>query len=97
MTAKKWEEKVLGRIEISLFFFKDFIFPFSSKAPQYTLTYFQLWVLLVVARGMPPQHGLISGAMSVPTIWTGETPGRWSSSRELNHLATGPAPKISLF
>ena len=43
-------------------------FPFSPKAPRYIAVYFQLWVLLVVACGTPPQHGLMSGAMSVPRI-----------------------------
>ena len=46
------------------FFFKDFIFPFSPKAPGYIVVYFLLWVLLVVACGTPPQHGLMSGAVS---------------------------------
>ena len=62
---------------IALFFFpKDFIFPLSPKAPRCIVVYFQLWVLLVVACGMPPQHGLMSGAMSAPRIRTGETLGR---------------------
>ena len=38
---------------------------------------------------MPPQHGLMSGAMSMPRIQTLE---RRSEAHELNHLATGPAP-----
>ena len=41
---------------------------------------------------MPPQHGLMSGAMSSPRIQTGETLGRRSGAHELNHSATGPAP-----
>ena len=43
---------------------------------------------------MPPQYGPMSGATSVPRIQTGETLGRWSGARGLNHLATGPAPTI---
>ena len=50
-----------------------------------------LQVLLVVACGMPPQRGLMSGAMSTPRIQTSETLGRHSGVRELNHSATGPA------
>ena len=50
---------------------------------------------------MLPQHGLTTGAMSVPRIWTGETLGCRSRVHELNHSATGPAPrhcvKVSLF
>ena len=42
---------------------------------------------------MPPQHGLMSGAMSVPRIQTSETLGRQSRAHELNHSVTGPAPK----
>ena len=57
---------------------------------------FELWVLLVVARGMLPQHRLMSGARSAPRIWNGETLGCWSGARALNHLATGPAPKLML-
>ena len=55
-----------------------------------------MWVLLVVACGMPPQHGLLSGAMSAPRIRTGETLGSRSGVRELNRWATGLAP-ISIF
>ena len=62
------------------FFFLDFIFPFSPKAPQYVVVYFQFWVLLVAVCGMPPQHGLMSGAMSAPRIQTGETLGHWSTN-----------------
>uniref|UniRef100_A0A9L0JLB2 Prostaglandin E synthase 3 n=1 Tax=Equus asinus TaxID=9793 RepID=A0A9L0JLB2_EQUAS len=51
-----------------------------------------LWVLPVVACETLPQHGLTSGAMSAPRIQTGETLGRCSRARELNHSATGPAP-----
>ena len=41
---------------------------------------------------MPLQHGLMSGAMSAPRIWTGETLGRQSGARELNYSATGLTP-----
>ena len=34
----------------------------------------------------------MSGAMSAPRIWTGETLGHQSRAHELNHSATGPAP-----
>ena len=83
-------------IYLKKFRFKDFIFPFSPKAPQYIVMYFQLWVLLVVACRMLPQHGLMSGAMSAPRIRTHESLGRWSRGRELNHSATGPAPSYPL-
>ena len=45
---------------------------------------------------MLPQHGLISGAMSAPRIQTGETLGRQSGACELNHLAMGLAPILSV-
>ena len=76
----------------SFFLFKDFIFPFSPQSPPVHSCIFQLWVLLVVACGPPPQHGLMSGAMSEPRIWTDETLGGRSRARELNHSASGPAP-----
>ena len=38
---------------------------------------------------MPPQRGLMSGAMSSPRI---RTLGRRSKAHELNHSATEPAP-----
>ena len=41
---------------------------------------------------MPPQQGLMSGAMSAPRIWTGETLGCRSGVCEPNHSAMGPAP-----
>ena len=47
--------------------------------------------------GMPPQHGLMSSAVSAPRIWTGETLGHWSRGSELNHSATKPAPGSILF
>ena len=46
---------------------------------------------------MPPQHGLMSGAMSVPRIRTSETLGHQSQARELNHSAPGPAPPAELW
>ena len=44
---------------------------------------------------MLPQHGLMSGVMAAPRIQTCETLGRQSGARELNHSATGPAPKVA--
>ena len=44
---------------------------------------------------MLPQRGLMSGALSVPRIQTGETLGPHSGARELNHSATGLAPRSS--
>ena len=41
---------------------------------------------------MPPQCGLMSGAMCAPRIQTGETLGHWSRACERNHSATGLAP-----
>ena len=41
---------------------------------------------------MLPQHGLMSGAMSIPRIRTGETLGRRSGAHELNHSAAGLTP-----
>ena len=39
--------------------------------------------------GMPPQLGLMSGAMSAPRIRTRETLGHWSRACELNHSPQG--------
>ena len=65
----------------------NFIFLlFLPKSPQYIVVYFSCGYLLVVACGMPPQHGLMSGAMT----WTSETLGRRSRACELNHSAMGP-------
>ena len=50
-----------------------------------------------MACGTLPQHGLMSGAMSSPRIQTGETPGRQSRVRELNHSAMGPALRRIIF
>ena len=46
---------------------------------------------------MLPEHGLMSSAMSLPRIRTGETLGRQSGGRKLNHLAMGPAPPLPWF
>ena len=66
---------------ISYFFFLRFyFFRFLLKVSRYIVIYSQLWVLLVVACGMLPQHGLMSGAMSVPRIRTWQNPGPpWQS------------------
>ncbi|XP_070372702.1 radial spoke head 14 homolog isoform X3 [Equus asinus] len=45
----------------------------TTEAPQYIVVYSSLRVLLVVACGTLPQHGLMSSAMSVPRIRTNET------------------------
>ena len=42
---------------------------------------------------MPLHRGLMSGAMSASRI---RTMGRRSGVRELNHLATGPAPAYGI-
>ena len=76
------------------FFFKILFFLFLPKALWYIVVYFQLRVILVVACGMPPHHGLMSSAMSAPRIQTGETLGHRSRAHELNHSATGPASWI---
>ena len=80
---------------LSFKFFKDFcflLFRFSSQIPL-VHSYIVLVVgPLVVACGMPPQHGLMSGAMSAPRIWTRETLGPESRVRGLNDSAMGLAP-----
>ena len=86
---------VFSFLKLCCSFLKRFYFFFFSQSPQYIVVYFQLWVLLVVACGMPPQHGLMSGAMSTPRTRTGETLGCQSRARELNHSAMGPAPSCS--
>ena len=78
-------------VNITAFFFKILFFLFLPKSPGT-----QLWVLLVVACGMAPQHGLMCGAMSVPRIQTGKTLGCRSRGCELNHSATGRAPIMAL-
>ncbi|XP_070438500.1 uncharacterized protein [Equus przewalskii] len=54
----------------------------TALAPQYIVVYSSLWVLLVVACGMPPQRGLMSSAMSAPRIRTNETLSRLAVERE---------------
>ena len=39
---------------------------------------------LVLLRGMPPQHGLMSGARSAPRIWTSETLGHQCGAGKRN-------------
>ena len=70
-----------------LFFPKDFTFPFSPQPPLIHSCIFQLWVLLVVACGMPSKHGLMSSAMSAPRILTGKTLGHRSG---VTNLTTQP-------
>ena len=70
-----------------------FCFPPSlPQSPPVHSCIFQSQVLLVVACGTPPQHGLTSSAMSTPRIRTGETLDWRGGARKLNHLVTGPAP-----
>src|SRR3712207_6340465 len=54
-------------------------------------------IFLYFVCGTLPQHGLMSGAMSVPRIQTSETLGHRSGAHELNHPATGPAPVVYFF
>ena len=85
----------ISQTKFPLTFFKDFFPLFLPKAPWHIAVYFQLWVLLFVACGMLPQHGLMSGAVSVPRIRTGEILGRQSGARELNHgHGAGPSPSF---
>ena len=46
---------------------------------------------------MPPQHGLMSGAMSAPRIRTGETLGCQSRVCELYHLVMAAGPIFLFF
>uniref|UniRef100_A0A9L0RGG0 Single-strand-selective monofunctional uracil-DNA glycosylase 1 n=1 Tax=Equus caballus TaxID=9796 RepID=A0A9L0RGG0_HORSE len=62
------------------------------KRPVLGLECPQSEALLVLLCEMPPQRGLMSGAMSVPRIHTSETLGHRSGVREVNHSATGLAP-----
>ena len=43
--------------------------------------------------GTPPQHGLMSGAMSAPRIWTGETPGHQAEGA--NSVGHGAGPQTT--
>ena len=79
-------------ISYSFFFLKILFFPFLPKIPWYLVVYFQLWVLLVVACGTPPQHGLMSSATSAPRIRTSETLGRQSRVRNLTTWPRGQPP-----
>ena len=62
------------------------------KAPQYIVVYSSCGILC----GMPPQHGLMSGARSSPRMPISETLGHRSRAHELNHSATEPASEIIL-
>ena len=74
-----------------------FLSCFFSANPPSTQLYILVVFLLLVACGILPQCGLMSGAMSTPRIRTSKTPGRGSGACELNHLAMGPAPRIHFF
>uniref|UniRef100_A0A9L0S5M1 KRAB domain-containing protein n=1 Tax=Equus caballus TaxID=9796 RepID=A0A9L0S5M1_HORSE len=65
-----------------------------SLAPRYIVVYSSLWVLLVVACGTLPQHGLMSSAMSAPRIRTDETLGRLQRSANLTTRPRGQPLKI---
>ena len=84
------EQPQPGGVIVAVFlfsFFNTFLFFFSPPSPPvYSCMFFQLWVLLVVACGMPPRHGLMSSAMSALRIQTGETLGRRSEVHELKPL-----------
>ena len=72
-----------------------FLFVCFSSSPQSLPAHsciFQLWVLLVMLCGTPPQHGSMSSARSTPGIGTSETLGLRSGAHELNHLAMRLAP-----
>ena len=73
-------------------FLKILLFLFLPKAPRYIVVYFQLWILLVVACGTPPECGLISGAMLVPRIRTGETLGHRIEHANLTTRPPGRPP-----
>ena len=79
------------------FFLKILFFLFLPKVPWYIVAYFQLWLLLVVARETPPLHGFTSSATSAPRIRTDETLGCRSRARKPNQWAMGPAPSLPLF
>ena len=50
-----------------------------------------------MSRGRLLQHGLMSGATSVPRIQTGKTLGCLSGAHELNHSVPGPASELDIF
>ena len=66
--------------KLIFFFFRFYFFPFSPQSPPVHSCIFLLWVLLVVACGTLPQHGLMSSAMFVPRIRTNETLGHLQQS-----------------
>ena len=73
-----------------------FFSAFSPQIPPVHSCIFWLWILLGVACGTLSRHGLMSSAMSVPKIRTGDTLGCWSGVHRLNHSTMGPAPNYSL-
>ena len=79
-SQKTGQKKKKNVIRGFLGVFWKIFFPFSPQSPPYIVVYFSLWVLLVVACGMPPQRGLMSSAMSAPRIRTNETLGRLQRS-----------------
>lgn len=85
---------LLGKFRIKLSFIQSVLFSsffFPPNSPPVHSCIFQLWVLLVMACGTLPPHGLMSSAMSAARIRTGETPGRRSGADEFNHSVTGLA------
>ena len=87
-----------GQSEHKVEFLYIYIFAFSPQIPPVHGCIILLWVPLVVACGMPPQHGPMSGAMSATLrIRTGETLGCWSRACELNYSFTGLAPGTYIF
>ena len=73
--------------EVDIFFLKILFFLFLPKAPQYIVVYSSLWVLLVVACGTLPQHGL----MMVPCPCPGFEPAKpWATKVECVKLTTRP-------
>ena len=72
----------------------SFFFFFFFPKPPSTYLYVLVVGPLVVLCGMPPQHGLMSGAMPMSRIWTSETLDCQNGAHDCNHLATGMAPKI---
>ena len=72
-----------------------FFFSSSSQSPPvHSCNILVVEYLLVVLCGTPPQHGLMSGAMSMPGIRTHKTLGCRSGAHKLNHSATGLAPQL---
>ena len=68
-------------------FFNRFFSAFSPQTPPVHSCIFYLWVLLVVACGMPPQRGLTSSAMSAPGIRTSKPR---AAEVECTNLTTWP-------